>query len=213
MPTIIVLTLVAIGVLLLIVLAWWVLVHRVFLPCPPSLIWLLENRIMENMAGSSAIIDRARIAAGMQVLDAGCGPGRVTIPMAKHVGPEGEVVALDLQPEMLARLAQRLVDQGVTNVRTVQAGLGQGMLGKAEFDRAIMVTVLGEIPDREGALQEIHDALKPGGLLSVTEVLPDPHYQSRGTVRRMAQKLGFAVEEVYSGWHSFTLNLIRTRDA
>ena len=203
----------AFGLLLVTILGWRVLGRLLSLPCPPAFIWLLENRVMENVAGSAAIIERARVARGMRVLDAGCGPGRVTIPMAKHVGPQGQVVALDLQPGMLARLAERLVTHGVTNVRTVQGGLGEGLLGPAKFDRAIMVTVLGEIPDRLAALREIHDALKPGGLLSITEVLPDPHYQSRRAVRRMAEEVGFQVKEAYSGWRSFTLNLTRSGGA
>ena len=199
----------ACGILVVTVVGWRVLGRRLSLPCPTSLIWLLENHAMESVAGSTVIIERARVARGMRVLDAGCGPGRVTIPLAKHVGPQGQVVALDIQPGMLARLAERLVEHGVTNVSTVHGGLGEGVLGTAQFDRAIMVTVLGEIPDRVAALREIYAALKPGGLLSITEVLPDPHYQSRRAVRRMAEEAGFKVEEAYSGRRSFTMNLIR----
>jgi ubiquinone/menaquinone biosynthesis C-methylase UbiE len=202
---------IAVGGILIVVIAWRLLVRRFSLPCPPALIWMLEHRIMENVAGSATIIERARVAPGMSVLDAGCGPGRVTIPLAQHVGQEGRVVALDLQAEMLAQLTRRLTDEGLTNVSTVHAGLGQGRLEQAAFDRAIMITVLGEIPDRSRALREVHDALKPGGLLSVTELLPDPHYQRRGTVRRLAEEVGFAVEEAYVGWRSYTMNLIRTR--
>ena len=54
------------------------------------------------------------------------------------------------------------------------------------FDRALLVTVLGEIPDRDAALRAIFDALKPGGILSITEILRDPHYQRRTTVLRLA---------------------------
>ncbi len=209
MTLISILCLSAFGILVVTVVGWRVLARRLSLPCPTSLIWLLENRAMESVAGSTVIIERARVARGMRVLDAGCGPGRVTIPLAKHVGPQGQVVALDIQPGMLARLAERLVEHGVTNVSTMHGGLGEGVLGTAQFDRAIMVTVLGEIPDRVAALREIYAALKPGGLLSITEVLPDPHYQSRRAVRRMAEEAGFKVEEAYSGRRSFTMNLIR----
>ena len=197
--------------IVLVVVIWRILVRRVALPCPPSFTWLLENRIMETMAGSKAVIENARIRKGMRVLDAGCGPGRLAIPIAEHLGPEGEVVALDLQPEMIARVRQRIEDRGIKNVTTLCAGLGQGRLGEAEFDRAILVTVLGEIPDRLGALQEIYSALKPEGLLSVTEILPDPHFQSRPAVRQLAEQAGFEVDEVRSTWRSFTFNLIRPK--
>lgn len=192
-----------------VVLGWRLLARRLSLPCPAALIWLLENRVMESVAGSAVLIQRARIERGMRVLDAGCGPGRVTIPLADYVGPEGKVVALDVQEEMLARLGERMLDKGVTNVLPIRAGLGQGALDAEQFDRAIMVTVLGEIPDREAALREIYGALKPGGVLSITEVLPDPHYQSRRTVRSMGERAGFNVQEVHSGVRSFTINLVR----
>lgn len=209
MSGLVVVLLAGITVAALVVIVWRILVRRVALPCPPSFTWLLENPIMDELAGGQTILERAGIRKGMRVLDAGCGPGRLAIPVAEFVAPNGHVVALDLQPEMLARVRRRVADRGLRNVTTVCAGLGQGRLGKAEFDRALLVTVLGEIPDRSAALQEIYEALKPGGVLSVTEVLPDPHFQSRETVRRLALQAGFIVDEVHSTWRSYTFNLIR----
>jgi predicted methyltransferase len=58
-------------------------------------------------------------------------------------------------------------------------------------------------------LREILTALKPGGILSLTEVFPDPHYQSRRTVRRLAEAAGFRVVEVLGSWRAFTANLAR----
>ena len=119
------------------------------------------------------------------------------------------VMALDMQSSMLARLAERLIESGVRNVQVKQSALGDGALPQNSFDRAILVAVLGEIPDQESALGEIFDALKPGGILSITEVLPDPHYQPRRAVRKLGQKLGFDVDEIFKGWRSFTFNLIK----
>jgi len=165
---------------------------------------------MERVAGGAVVIQRAKITEGMRLLDAGCGAGRLTIPIARQVGANGHVVALDVQPEMLARLTDRIAKHALTNVTVVHARLGHGAIGRDEFDRAIMVTVLGEIPDKIAALREVRNSLKPGGILSVTEVLPDPHYQSKAAVRRMAKEAGFEVEEAHSGLRSFTLNLIRS---
>jgi ubiquinone/menaquinone biosynthesis C-methylase UbiE len=147
----------------------------------------------------------------MQVLDAGCGPGRVTVPAAKRVGPAGEVVALDLQPGMLARLRERADSAQVTNIRQILGGLGRGLVEKDLFDRALLVTVLGEIPENErsAALQEIYDSLKPGGILSITEVFPDPHYQNRTKVVQLCERKGFRLEAEYGSWLAFTINFVK----
>ena len=47
----------------------------------------------------------------------------------------------------------------------------------------------GEFPEQEAALQEIYQALKPGGILSVTEIIFDPHFQSRESVQRVAGRV------------------------
>lgn len=193
------------------VIGWRLLARRLALPCPTGCLWLLENRMMERVAGAALLLDRAGVQPGMSVLDAGCGPGRLTVPLAERVGRQGQVLALDLQPEMLDRLTIRLEAAGIGNVQTLRAGLGDGALPKCGFDRAFLVTVLGEIQDRLSALREILTSLKPGGVLSVTEVFPDPHYQSRSTVRRMAEQAGFQVIEVIGSWRAFTINLARPK--
>lgn len=179
------------------------------LPCPWWLVPLLENPYFQMVAGAELLLDRAGVASGMSVLDAGCGPGRVTLPAASRVGPTGRVVAVDLQPGMLRRLERRLIDQGLTNVETVLGGLGKGLVPTGEFDAALLVTVLGEIPDKMAALTEIRSALREGGVLSVTEVLPDPHYQSLTRVRELARAAGFRESRLFGGRIGYTINLVR----
>jgi len=142
-----------------------------------------------NRAG--VIIGLLGLKPGMRVLDAGCGPGRLSIPAAQALGPSGEVTALDLQADMLARVEEKALDSGLSNLRFVQAGLGEGKLEKDYYDRALLVTVLGEIPEQEAALKEIYETLKEDGILSVTEVIFDPHFQSRSSVQRVAREVGF----------------------
>lgn len=182
------------------------------LPCPFWLSWLLENPFMNSVAGAEAILDRLAVEPGMKLLDVGCGPGRLTIPAAHRVGAEGEVTALDIQPEMLRRVQKKLDAAALTNVRLVRAGAGEGKVGRDKFDRALLVTVLGEIPDRKAALLEIFQALKPGGILSTTEVLPDPDFQTPGTVRRLAFEVGFKEQAYFGGFPAFTLQLQRPDD-
>jgi ubiquinone/menaquinone biosynthesis C-methylase UbiE len=179
------------------------------LPCPWWLVPLLENPYFQVVAGAELLMDRAGIVSGMAVLDAGCGPGRMTVPISTRVGATGRVVALDRQPQMLERLGRRVADHGLTNVETVLGKLGEGRLPAGAFDVAVLVTVLGEIADKAAALAEIRDALRIGGVLSITEVLPDPHYQSLGQVRELAARTGMREQRLFEGWLGYTINLVR----
>ncbi len=174
--------------------------------CPAWLIFLLENPYMNAVAGSQVLLKRARVGAGMSVLDVGCGPGRLAVPAARQVAPGGRVVALDLQPKMIGALQRRIASLAIRNIETILGGAGEGKVPVNAFDRALLVTVLGEIVDQIAALREIHGALKPGGILSITEVLPDPHYQSRRRVRRLAESVGFEFNELLGPWYAFTMN-------
>ena len=173
-------------------LVWRLISNRRSLPCPSWLGWMVEmdNPFTETNR-TSVIIGLLGLQPGMKVLDAGCGPGRLAIPAAQALGSQGELTALDLQSGMLARAQEKASAAELSNIRFVQTGLGEGKLEKAYYDRAMLVTVLGEIPEQEAALQEIYQALKPGGILSVTEVIFDPHFQSRESVQRVAGKVGF----------------------
>jgi ubiquinone/menaquinone biosynthesis C-methylase UbiE len=194
--------------LLLIAVGWRLSARRASLPCPPWLAWLveLENPFAKNYNASS-IVQHLDLKPGMRVLDAGCGPGRVTLPLAKAVGPTGEVVAIDLQPSMLNRAREKTQAAGLTNIRFQELPIEAGKLDEAQYDRVILVTVLGEIPDRRSALKEIYRCLKPGGFLSITEIIFDPHYQSRQIIRQLAGSVGFQEKAYYGNRFSFTLHI------
>lgn len=179
--------------------------------CPAWATVVLENPYMKAVAGSAVLLDRARVEPGLEVLDVGCGPGRLTLPAAERVGRMGRVVALDLQPAMIRKLKERMTAKGLTNIRTVVGGAGEGHIAHKAFDRVLLVGVLGEIVDQSAALGEIREALKPGALVSITEVLPDPHYQSRRRVRRLAEAAGLELVGTYGHWYAFTMNFVSRR--
>ena len=159
------------------------------------------------------LLDQLELAPGMRVLDVGCGPGRLSVPAAERVAPGGRVVALDLQAAMLAKLSKRATARGVQNIVTLQAPIESATLEPESFDRALLAWVLGEIPDRAAALQKIFASLKPGGVLSVTETLTDPHYQRLSTVLQLAEAAGFQRGQYYRGWLGYTLHLAKPSHA
>lgn len=194
-------------VLILTSIAWHFASRHFSLPCPTWLAWLVElDNPFSKIHSAQAIAAHLLLKPGMKVLDVGCGPGRLSIPIAEQVGPTGEVVAIDIQATMLHRAQEKALTRNITNIRFFRIGAGQGKLDRNYYDRALLVTVLGEITDRQAALKEILDSLKPSGILSITEIIFDPHFQSRTTVRHLTSEIGFQEKDFFGNRFTFTLN-------
>ena len=72
--------------------------------------------------------------------------------------------------------------------------------------------MLGEVPEPERALREILASLKPGGVLSITEMLPDPDYQPREALRRLVEGVGFRGAGLFGNVIAYTANFARPRE-
>ncbi|MGA8204846.1 MAG: methyltransferase domain-containing protein [Woeseiaceae bacterium] len=187
-----IIVLLAIVAIVLVATIWRLASRRQSLPCPAWLSWLVElDNPFTKTNRAAFIVDSLALSSGMTVLDAGCGPGRLSVPLARSVGPTGRVVALDIQQGMLARARAKTEAIGYKNVEFLAAALGDSKLPANHFDREVLVTVLGEVPNRAAAFSELFYALKPGGILAIVEVIFDPHFQSRNTVTGLAVSTGF----------------------
>src|SRR5262249_49992257 len=128
-------------------------------------------------------------------------------------GPNGQVLALDVQAGMLKKLAMSAEARGLTNIQTIASPIEEAALEADSCDRVLLVWVLGEIPNRVEGLQRIFNALKPGAILSITETLFDPHYQRLATVLQLAGAVGLHQDRYYGGWFSYTLHLVKPLSA
>jgi ubiquinone/menaquinone biosynthesis C-methylase UbiE len=162
--------------------------------------------------GTSTTLERIGLKSGQHVLEIGPGPGRLLIPAAQSVLPDGEVVGVDIQPGMIERLKARARRAGVENLTGILGDATEAHVEAGTFDVAFLCTVLGEIPDRAAALRQCHAALKVGAVLSVTEIFPDPHYQPRSTVVRLAEEAGFTLQDTHGRWYFFTANFVKNVD-
>jgi ubiquinone/menaquinone biosynthesis C-methylase UbiE len=116
-----------------------------------------------------------------------------TVALAKRVassGEDGRVTCLEIQPQMIEMLRERLRAAEIRNVEVIQ-GDGQRIpLPDATFDLIFLVDVVGEIPDKFAFFAECARVLKPGGTLAVTEQISDPDFQLPSTVRTLASAVG-----------------------
>ena len=117
-------------------------------------------------------IRRLDLHPGMNILDAGCGPGRLTLPLAQKLD------RMVKSPRSVSRKGCCTKHRNGSKISLHQYLFppGEGMLGRNYFDRDVPVTVPAEIPDREAALQEIFRALKPVGILLVERTTRNPHF-------------------------------------
>lgn len=176
-------------------------------PCPYAVAWLVDNPYRRRQVGP--ILDRIGVRPGERVLELGPGPGAFTVAAAQQIEPGGSLVAVDIQPAMIAAVERKVRQAGLINVETRVASAHELPLGDESVDRAFLVTVLGEIPDRQRALAELHRVLKPGGILSITEQFMDPDYPLAATVIRWAAEAGFELAERHGNWWTYTLNFRR----
>jgi ubiquinone/menaquinone biosynthesis C-methylase UbiE len=132
---------------------------------------------------------------GERVLEVGPGTGYYTLDVAEWVGPDGSVDILDLQQEMLDHTMRRAGERALANITPTQSDATALPYEDGTYDAAYLVTVLGEIPDQDGALQELSRVLKPGGRLVVGELLGDPHYVALSAMRLRAAAAGLTFEQ------------------
>jgi len=165
--------------------------HAPGMPMPVSHAPHLLNPIRALVLSPGALVRRLELKPEFRVLELGPGPGYFSPAVARAV-PRGKLVLVDVQPEMLDMAKKRLDGQGIVNVEYRQADALSLPAEDASFDVAFLVAVLGEVPDRAACLKELYRVLRPGGLLSVTEMrLFDPDAIAPSDLRSSVEAVGF----------------------
>ena len=125
------------------------------------------------------VVDWVAAATGPEigrVVDLGAGTGTGTVALARRF-PSAEVVAVDASEGMLARLDEAARTAGVAGrVRTVAADLDGAWPGGVDLDLAWAALSLHHVADPARLLGQVHEALRPGGVLAVTEMVSATRY-------------------------------------
>jgi CAAX protease family protein len=176
---------------------------------PHQMSFILELPLRRLLISPSQLADRLHLKADSRVLEVGCGSGVFSVEVARRV-PDGHLELFDLQAEMLERARRKIQAAGLGKVVGYTQGDARRLaFARGSFDVAFLVAVLGEVPEPHKCLSALHRILRPDGLLSITEHLPDPDFSRLSTLRALVEDQGFALKEHFGPPWSYTANFQR----
>jgi len=162
----------------------------------------LERPERKTEEGLDQLIDLLQLKPGMKVGDIGAGTGRLSVLMLNRIKPEGQVWAVDIQPEMVNYLSSRAKQFGKNQLMVSQSSSTSPNIPPATLDMAIMVDVYHELEFPREFLQNLMKSVKPGGRVIFVEYRANDksvpiktlHTMTVAQVRKEAQDAGLIFE-------------------
>ena len=200
--------LIILGILFFIVFVILRIIRRYYkFPIPGFMTRLIDNPIRRKFIQKpEKIAERMKIKPGMTIVEIGPGKGSYTKEIARSIFPDGKVYAIDIQESIINRLKKKIEKENITNIIPKIDDAYNLSFEDESVDRVLMIACLPEIPEPVRALKEIKRVLKPNGLISLSEMLPDPDYPRRKTEKRWADEAGFELDEQFGNWFVYQLN-------
>lgn len=129
----------------------------------------LERPGRQREERTDLLLDNLPLKPGAVVADIGAGTGFFTLPLAQRVGPSGQVLAVDIQPEMLAIIERRRQDAGLDNIDLITASETDPKLPPGTVDLVLMVDAYHEFSYPREVMTGIVQSLAPGGTVVLIE--------------------------------------------
>lgn len=119
------------------------------------------------------VMDLMQIPKGSTVVDLGTGTGYFVPPLARRVGDQGQVLALDVEPQMIAFLERRVKEQKLTNVKPQHVSADDPGLPPASASRILIVNTWHHIDERPSYAKKLAAALAPDGQIWIVDYTLD----------------------------------------
>jgi SAM-dependent methyltransferase len=167
--------------------------------------WLVrESRDREE--DCATLLKALKIQPGQSVCDLGSGNGFYSLKLAKLVGDEGRIIAVDIQREMIELLKEAAAAEKITNIETVHGTVIDPKLPPNSVDLVLLVDVYHEFSHPEHMLVAIRRALKPDGRVALVEFrAEDPavpikplHKMSKEQIMKEFPPNGFELVEEFN---------------
>lgn len=165
--------------------------------CPWYLGYFLASPL-RRLAYNPEKILSSYVTSGMKILEIGPGMGFFSLPLARLVGETGQIICIDLQEKMLQGLRRRAAKANLlTRIKTRLCTESSFMIEdlKGSIDFALAFAVVHEVPDQKHLLVEIHDSLKKGGLLLLSEPKGAVDREQFDKTLSIAQGVGFRLDD------------------
>jgi len=158
--------------------------------CPWWLAYTFDNQLRRLVHDPGTIL-RPYIRPGMRVIDLGCGMGFFTLGLAALVGDAGQVLAVDLQQEMLDIMRKRARRKGLDHRISAHRASPEALGITGRFDFGLAFWMVHEVKEPASFFRELAAILKPAAKLLYVE--PAFHVRAREfmEVLAAAEKTGF----------------------
>jgi predicted methyltransferase len=164
----------------------------------------LEREERDREEHPEIVLAAMDLKPGQTVADVGAGTGYFSRRLARAVGPSGKVYAVDVQPEMIARLTELAARDGIGNIVPVVCSDVDPKLPAGKIDRALLVDVYHEFQQPRPMLAKIRASLAPGGEVILVE------YRLEGeTAAHYKVEHRMAVAQILAEWEPAGFTLLR----
>lgn len=133
----------------------------------------LDDPARDATQKPAEVVAAMAITEGMVVADVGAGTGYFEPHLSRAVGASGRVLALDIDPALVAHMRRRFADEGLANVEARLVGPSEPGLMARSVDRVLIIDTWHHMTDRVAYARKLREALTPGGKLVIVDYPAD----------------------------------------
>ena len=172
---------------------------------PPQMAFTLLIPARNLFLSPKQLISRLQLRKNSRVLEVGPGPGYFSTHVAK-VLTGGKLVLADIQQEMLDKAKKRILRKKISNVEFYLCNGDNFLLPDESFDTIFLVTVIGEIENKNAYIKEFHRLLRKGGILSISELKGDPDKLTISEVKELISDSRLVFDNLFGNEDNYTIN-------
>lgn len=160
---------------------------------------IFESPGREQRLQISRVMDILGITAGKSVADIGAGSGWFAVRAARRVGGDGTVYAVDINPEAIKYIEDRVRKESISNVKTVLSHEDDPLLPANAVDAVLLLKTYHEVAGPVSLLEHLRPSLRQGARLGIIDRAGkgDDHGVDRATVVKEAAEAGFHLQKAY----------------